>query len=312
MQIAMRGATDIGQLRRVNEDSFGLIPQCNTVVVCDGMGGHAAGEVASNRAVETVEAYLLRRNGLPQLGTPDDETPAIPADAAALVWAVRLANRRVYQIAQSQQQMMGMGTTLVAAQFSTGAVTVCHVGDSRAYRFRGGQLVPVTTDHSLVAELLSRNEITPEQARTFSERNIITRALGTRPSVAVDVSVMPAVTGDWYMLCSDGLCGVIADDEISAILAAHDSDPEQAIRALIAAANDAGGPDNVTVAIAVIVESGEAPDTVTQEQTKTIPESSEDAAQSEAAFLEKLFPSAEPAEKSLDDADTDRIPISRR
>jgi len=309
MQIAMRGATDIGQLRRANEDSFGLFPQCNTVIVCDGMGGHAAGEVASNRAVETVEAFLLRGNGFPPPGPPDAERTSIPPDAADLVWAIRLANRRVYQIAQSQQQMMGMGTTLVAVRFSGGAVTICHVGDSRAYRFRDGQLVPVTTDHSLVAELLTRNEITPEQARTFSERNIITRALGTRPSVAIDVRVVPAATGDWYMLCSDGLCGVIGDEQIATVLAAHRNDPEQAVHALIAAANDAGGPDNVTVAIAVIVEANDARDTATERETETIPESSEEAAQTEIAFLEKLFPPTASSEKSPDDAATDRIPI---
>jgi serine/threonine protein phosphatase PrpC len=259
--------------------------------------------------VETVEAFLSRGDTLPELGPPDPNRSSLSPAASGLVWAIRLANRRVFQIAQAQQQMHGMGTTLVAARLLDGAVTICHVGDSRAYRFSQGTLTPVTTDHSLVAELLEREEITPEQARTFAERNIITRALGTRPSVAVDVNILPAVADDWYLLCSDGLCGVIEDEKIESLLRAGANDPEQTVKKLIAAANEAGGPDNITVAIAVTEDTESPP--ITSAISETVPESSDGAAEKEIACLDKLFPPNQSGtDSALEDTSTDRIPIN--
>lgn len=307
-KIALHGATDIGQVRQVNEDNFGLLPECNTLIVCDGMGGHAAGEVASQRAVETVQAYLTRGSELPGLGPLTPEQSSHSPEAQDLVWATRLANRRVFLTAQAQEQMLGMGTTLVVARFSEAGVTICHVGDSRAYHFHDGHLTQVTIDHSLVAELVSRNEITPEQARTFTERNIITRALGTRPTVAVDVSVLPAVQGDWILLCSDGLCGVLTDEEMENVLKSHSGQAEAAIAALILAANQAGGPDNITAAIAEVVEgaAGEC-QAVTG---ATVPESDEDTSIRETKYLSELFPPSQSAMGFVEETRTDRIPIN--
>jgi protein phosphatase len=304
----MHGATDLGKLRRVNEDSFGLFPGSRTMVVCDGMGGHAAGEVASHSAVETMETFLSRDTATAATPSLPADTPVLSADAAELVWAIRLANRRVYMTAQAQQQMMGMGTTLVAARFTNGVVTIGHVGDSRAYLFSDGKLQAVTTDHSLVAELLLRQEITEEQARTFTERNIITRALGTRPSVAVDINILPAVPGDWYLLCSDGLCGVIEDDAIAALLAQHADDPTGAINALIAGANNAGGPDNITAAIAIVAEADAAVEV--KRLTETVSESTPEEGDTELDLLEQLFPSTAPPKSSFDDTSTDKIQIN--
>lgn len=305
--VALFGDSDIGRVRRINEDSYRLIPGRETMVVCDGMGGHAAGEVASQRAVETVEAYLMRIDELerPALALPTSGHKLAP-EAEDLVWAVRLANRRVFQTAQSQKQNRGMGTTLVAARFLPGHAVICHVGDSRAYLFRNGKLKPITIDHSLVAELLAQNEITAEQARTFPDRNIITRALGTRPVVAVDVAVMPVARGDWYVLCSDGLCGAIDDDEMGEVVAKHSGDPAAAIDALIAAANAAGGHDNITVAIAEVREAPESPGEASE--ALTVPETDDSTIAMEESLIETLF-DGESAASDLVEVNTDKIRI---
>ncbi|MEW5701924.1 MAG: Stp1/IreP family PP2C-type Ser/Thr phosphatase [Candidatus Zixiibacteriota bacterium] len=308
VNVTMHGDSDIGRVRRINEDNFRLIPSCPAVVVCDGMGGHAAGEIASQRAVETIEAYLLGGSSIapPPPGLLPAGLDSLSVEALELVWAVRLANRRVFQTAQTQRQMRGMGTTLVATRFVPGYAIICHVGDSRAYRFRGGRLEPLTVDHSLVAELVAQNEITPEQARTFADRNIITRALGTRPVVAVDVNVVPLRPGDWYVLCSDGLSGTIRDEEIAAILSRQGQSAARAVGELIAAANAAGGPDNITVAIAEIDDVDEPVEG--RQKTETVPEPSDTVADQESGALDALFPGVK-GSATVPEAQTDRIRI---
>lgn len=307
--VALFGDSNIGRVRRINEDSFRLIPDHETMVVCDGMGGHAAGEIASQKAAETVEAYLHRAQ---ELGQPSKLQPgtgsSLPPEAEELVWAVRLANCRVFQTAQSQNQHRGMGTTLVAARFMPGRAVICHVGDSRAYLVRNGKLQPITIDHSLVAELLAQNEITAEQARTFPDRNIITRALGTRPVVAVDVTVLPTERGDWYLLCSDGLCGAIDDEEMAAVVKRNAGDPSAAVNALIEAANAAGGHDNITIAIAEVQDDTD--NTGVAAATMTVPEPDDEGIASELKLLETLFESSRPT-SNYAEATTDKIPIFR-
>jgi len=305
--VALFGDSNIGRVRRINEDSYRLIPDRETMVVCDGMGGHAAGEVASQRAAETVEAYLMR---VEELDRPALQLASVghtlAPEAEDLVWAVRLANRRVFQTAQSQKQNRGMGTTLVAARFLPGLAVICHVGDSRAYLFRNGKLKPITIDHSLVAELLAQNEITAEQARTFPDRNIITRALGTRPVVAVDVTVMPVARGDWYVLCSDGLCGAIDDDEMANVVAKNAGDPAAAIDALIAAANSAGGHDNITVAIAEVREAPESASA--SSEALTVPETDDSTIAMEESLIDSLFDGETPTNDFVE-VNTDKIRI---
>ncbi len=306
LKIGMHGDTNIGLVRTINEDNFRKIPARDTIVVCDGMGGHAAGEVASLTAVETVEASLLRDPAAARSRLPELLHPELPEGALELVHSVRLANRRVFLTAKSQRSMHGMGTTLVAVRFCGGQVAVCHVGDSRVYKFADGVLTPLTIDHSLLAEWKLRGEISDEDERNFPERNIITRALGTRPSVAVDVRIVPAKKNDWYVLCSDGLCGYVDDRTITKVLNQHHSDPDRAIRGLIDVANHAGGQDNVTVAIGIIeatdLPSGAAFD------AQTIPETSEEAAHLEAAYLQELFPAAGLEDSRPVEPDTDKIP----
>ena len=306
LKIRMHGDTHVGLVRSINEDNFRLIEARQTMVVCDGMGGHAAGEVASLKAVETIETCILRDSGYIRQRLPALMLPGLPAEALDLVQGVRLANRRVFTTAKSQRSMHGMGTTLVAVRFASGGVIICHVGDSRAYRFTLGRLIPLTVDHSLLAEWKSRADITEEDERNFPERNIITRALGTRSSVAVDVSVVPAEKGDWYLLCSDGLCGYVDDRTIARIMDESHPDIRLAARRLIDAANEAGGQDNVTVAIGVIDETD--PDGGVAAAPQTVPESAEEESVLETALLQELFPVAAQADRFPVEPDTDKIP----
>lgn len=307
LNILMSGNTDIGLVRQINEDSFRLIPEKNTVVVCDGMGGHAAGEVASQRAAETVVAYLTHDRSDARQTLPPLQADSIPDEAKDLAQAIRLANRSVYATAQSQQGMRGMGTTLVAVRFWDGCAGICHVGDSRAYRFAHGKLESLTTDHSLLAELKAQGEITADQEKNFPERNVITRALGTRPSVAVDVKIQATQKNDWYLLCSDGLCGYIEDPDIERALVDTYPDYDLAIEKLISMANEAGGHDNCTVAIAIVSE----PDANGQvnEVSETIPESTPEEAQLELDYLDVLGVGVRRPSTPSSDVDTNPIRI---
>jgi len=259
MKIEFHGDTDIGKVREINEDAFLLLPAVNAMAVCDGMGGHAAGEVASREALQTVSKYF---NAGPDrfIDRLDFVTAAdLPPGGRHLVRATRLANRRIFNIAQQSASHRGMGTTIVTMYFEDGIVSISHVGDSRAYRFRAGKLERLTVDHSLVAELVASREITEEESRTFAERNVITRALGTRPGVDVDIRIELTAAEDIYLACSDGLCGFIEDIQIERVLSEAGGDIQVAAENLIKAANEAGGEDNITVALARVEESGSAP-----------------------------------------------------
>jgi PPM family protein phosphatase len=220
-------ASDLGRQRQGNEDNYFV--RAPLFVVADGMGGAQAGEVASEMAVESFDG------GLPG-GTPAD----------GLVSVIEDANRRIHDRSRSEAQRAGMGTTVTAAYVGEQEVTIAHVGDSRAYVLRGGELTRLTRDHSLVGELVARGKLTEEQAETHPQRSVITRALGPEPDVQVDVQVYQARAGDLFMVCSDGLTSMVPEARVREILEAAGS-LEEAGRELIAAANDAGGRDNITV-----------------------------------------------------------------
>ena len=238
-RIETASLSDVGRRRASNQDAFGgLVAESGArlLVVAAGMGGHAGGETASRVAVETVEAFVGRSAGDP---------------AWLLQAALEAANHRVHAEAQSDPSLAGMGTTGVALLFpSNGGAWVAHVGDSRAYRLRDGRLEQLTPDHSLVAELERRGMITAEEARVHPRRNEVLRCIGLDPEVDVDVAAVDVQPGDQYLLCSDGLCGVLGDGEIAAELLR--TTPEVAARRLVDAANERGGPDNITVQIARI------------------------------------------------------------
>ncbi len=225
------GRTDPGRVRRRNEDAFVLDPPL--FAVADGMGGAQAGEVASRLTAAAFREFH-DADRLP----PDERLQAI----------VQEANRRIYERGRSDTGLSGMGTTVTAALLTGGKVTIGHVGDSRAYRIRNGSLEQLTDDHSLVGDLMRSGRLTPEEADAHPQRSVITRALGTDPEVDVDTLAVEAEPGDLYLLCSDGLTTMVADDDILGILAAAPT-LDDAARALVRAANTGGGEDNVTVVL---------------------------------------------------------------
>jgi serine/threonine protein phosphatase PrpC len=229
--------SDTGMQRRANEDS--LLARSPLFVVADGMGGAQAGEVASRIAVESFDA-ALEDNGRPE------ETLATRALAA---------NARIYELAQSDPDRAGMGTTLTAIYVGASEVAIAHVGDSRAYCLREGELLRLTHDHSLVDELIRQGRLTPEEAEDHPQRSIITRALGPEAIVEVDTQSFRARPGDVYLLCSDGLTTMLSEATLAEVLLAHPR-LREAGEALIARANEAGGRDNITVILLRLEEVG--------------------------------------------------------
>jgi len=222
--------SDTGRQRRANEDSFFV--RAPLFVVADGMGGAQAGEVASRLAAETFAA------GLAEEGTSEQR----------LEERVRAANTRIYDVSQEDRALNGMGTTLTAAYLDGDELALAHVGDSRAYLLRDGDLSRLTRDHTLVEELVRRGELTEQEAAEHPQRSIITRALGPEPDIDVDLHTHRVHAGDVLLLCSDGLTGMIGEDDVQEILSGAAS-LRDAGRALVDAANEAGGRDNITVVL---------------------------------------------------------------
>ncbi len=238
----MAGRSDVGRVRPSNEDHFGYDERLGVFVVCDGMGGHAAGEVASQIAVDTVLAFFRERKPSEQDNVYLDDAPL---GARLLAEAVKQANEAILAYAEEHKNTSGMGTTLVAVRFADGVFSIANVGDSRIYLFREGQLLQLTEDHSLVMEQVRRGMITLEQARRSSAQNIITRALGTDENTLPDLGEFPAQGGDILLLTTDGVLRHVDDVEISSILLQLPS-LQAACDTLIDAANEGGGEDNST------------------------------------------------------------------
>lgn len=235
------GLTDPGKVRKNNEDSLlvGEGRDETLFVVADGIGGFEAGEVASSIAIDVLK----------------DVAPPEPLEDA-----IREANRRILAASRGDEKLSGMGTTVVAMRFGgteEPVAQVSHVGDSRAYLVRSGEMQPVTEDHSLVAELVRSGDLTRAQASEHPQKNLITRALGAEEEVEVDTAVLPVEPGDRFVLCSDGLSDMVPETRMQSILTSHPEDAEKTARALVSAALKAGGADNVTVVIVDVKE--EAP-----------------------------------------------------
>jgi protein phosphatase len=244
------GRTDVGRQRSVNEDSLVLAPPF--FAVADGMGGARAGEVASAMAADAFEG----------------EQDSGEAPEAQLSRILREANRRIYDLAIADDSHRGMGTTVTAAKVTGEEVSLGHVGDSRAYRLRDGELEQLTRDHSLVAELERSGQITPEAAEHHPQRSIITRALGPEPDVEVDTYTLAGRAGDLFLICSDGLTSMVSDDELAAILRSAAS-LDDAADSLVRAANQSGGKDNITV-VMFRLGDGEAARAPTPRDDETI------------------------------------------
>lgn len=240
MKTTAFGLSDVGRRRESNEDDFLLEPALGLFAVADGMGGHAAGEIASRLAIETLQE--IRR----QERTPS--TDATPEDAAEwLRKAFTEANRRICESIRLHEERRGMGTTVVALVQTGEDAVVGHVGDSRVYLLRGDEILRITSDHSWVNEQVKLGLMSDDTAQRHPMRNIVTRALGSRQDVLVDVTSTRLEPGDLFVLCSDGLNTMLSDEEIREALLRHRDDPEAACRALIYGANLRGGEDNVTV-----------------------------------------------------------------
>ena len=237
------GRTDVGRHRKANEDAFFRDDELRLYVVADGMGGHAAGEVASSEAVDTVFGMVKR--GMATIGDSNEPLNEARARAACRVieGAIQAATYMVFAIAELDREKTGMGTTITAALGVGGSLITGQVGDSRIYQIRDGKAVQITEDHTLIAWQIKQGLISADEARTSPHRNVITRAVGNRDYVEVDTSVVAVEAGDRYLLCSDGLHGYLQDDEIPDLAALGG---DEAVEQFVELANSRGGRDNIT------------------------------------------------------------------
>jgi len=246
--------TDTGRVRDHNEDAIRSDGDIGLMVLADGMGGYNAGEVASGIAVQIVAGLALEGANREQRGDIDPHS-GMMRQSIVLRDAVYRANKVIYQTAQSQTQCEGMGTTIVACMFYDDKVSVVHVGDSRAYRLRGGQFDQVTLDHSLLQELVDRGFYSAEEAQRSTNRNYVTRALGVEPTVEVEVHEYEVLPDDIYLLCSDGLPDMVEDDDIHLTISTFNDSLDVVGQQLVDLANDHGGRDNVSVMLAQVKEA---------------------------------------------------------
>jgi serine/threonine protein phosphatase PrpC len=247
------GLTDIGRKRKHNEDSYVIVLPEGLVAVADGMGGHAAGEVAARIAVDTIEEFINDTSQKMENTWPFQYNHQWRFNSNRLAVAVEKANERVMAAVARQPSLKGMGTTLVAAIFNGATMSLAHVGDSRAYRLREGGFKRLTEDHSWVHEQIATGILTEEEAKSHPLKNVVTRALGGGPTVMPDVQELDLETGDRYLFCSDGLTTMLSDEETAELLQG-DGELEGVCQRLVERANEKGGLDNITV---VLVEVGD-------------------------------------------------------
>ena len=243
-------SSDPGLRRNSNEDSYCSRPDLGLFVVADGMGGHVAGEVASRVAVEAIQVFIQETAGADKNRTwPFPVEPALSLEANRLKAAFRLANRRIASTIADSQDLRGMATTASALLSGTDGACVAHVGDSRVYVLRDGKLQQITNDHSWVEEQVRAGTMSPTAARQHPWRNVVTRALAGGEDPDVELTQVKPAGNERYLLCSDGLFSVVADEEIASILGDRSVPLEDVCRRLVEAANAAGGPDNITALV---------------------------------------------------------------
>ena len=248
MPIRCAVRTDPGKIRTKNEDSFGLFPDASFYVVADGMGGHAGGEVASTLAIEVMRQSLLQTEH-------EDLTPLVDSEGRVCIGcrrlyiAVQQANSAVLAKSQQSPNLVGMGTTVVALLFENRETlaSICHVGDSRVYHVRNGDIEQLTEDHSFVQQLYREGKISAKEMKESPHRHMLTQAVGINTLVHPALSTTQPQVGDLFVLCSDGLHGLVKEEEILQTATLHSANLQQACDALVQLANDRGGPDNCTV-----------------------------------------------------------------
>jgi len=249
VRIASGGVTDVGCVRTNNEDCYKIVEPLNLFVLSDGMGGEAHGEIASAMAVETVVKHCLDVEANPAAQVIGAVEPHWSSRTKRLSTAAHLANRNIFKSAEENPERHGMGATLTAVWIDGAKLSIAHVGDSRAYLLRGGSLLQLTRDHSLVAEQVRRGILTAVEAEKSEMQSVLLRALGAQAEIEVDAEEHTLFPRDVLLLCSDGLTRVVTEPEIAGTLQAE-TDPERAAKKLVALANERGGPDNITVVIA--------------------------------------------------------------
>ncbi len=244
-QVDSGSVSDVGLKRKSNEDSYCVNDDEGLYVVADGMGGHAAGEVASGLAVETIEDFIKLTSANEDITWPYGIDEGHTINGNRLKTSIRFANQKLLEHTRTRADCEGMATTVVAALVEEGVADIAHVGDSRVYLIRDEEIRRLTSDHSWVNEQVQSGMIDSEQARHHPLRNVVTRALGGKPDLEVDVQSLELEPGDRLLLCSDGLTSMLADDEILRIVLADGGSPKQTEK-LVAAANLKGGEDNTT------------------------------------------------------------------
>jgi protein phosphatase len=249
MRVRFAGETNVGMKRTHNEDNLYLPTDERLAIVADGMGGHASGEIASQMAVETVVEFFKSTQEDTEITWPFKLDRGYRYDVNRLITGIKLANVKIFEAAQREPQYRGMGTTIVAALFLDDQVLIAHVGDSRLYRVRDGEIQQITEDHSLLNDYIKMKKLSADEIANFPHKNVIVRALGMKETVQVDVYNESPRMGDVYLLCSDGLSGMIDDKKIHDLVH-KETDLDKATGNLIGAANAAGGVDNITVVMA--------------------------------------------------------------
>jgi protein phosphatase len=273
MRAIATGLSDVGLQREHNEDSFVVLSEYDLFIVADGMGGHRAGDVASRLATDTI-AEFFKSTASEDVTWPFHFDTSLSEEENRLLTGIRIANRQIYERSAKSREYRGMGTTVVGALFSPkkNRMYIGHVGDSRCYRIRRGELRQMTRDHSLINDYLMAMPDLTEEQKSELPKNVITRALGMQDQVMVDLQADEPVPGDVYLLCSDGLSGMIGDDEILDILLST-GDIGESCRRLVARANEHGGEDNIT-AVLVRIDDSPSPN---QDSTNPPPAAGDEA-----------------------------------
>ncbi len=248
-RIEVAGETNVGMKRTHNEDTYSIIKEEDLFVVCDGMGGHASGEVASQMAVETLKSFFKDTRDDPEMTWPYKMDRSRRYQENRIITGIKLSNLRIHEASKRESKYAGMGTTIVGAFFVDEGVYLSHVGDSRIYRIREGVIEQITEDHSLLNDYIKMKKLSPEEIQNFPHKNVIVRALGMKESVKVDTFFETPHPGDTYLLCTDGLSGEVDDPEMLSIFLQNQSNLQNACHQLIEAACRNGGHDNITVVL---------------------------------------------------------------
>ncbi len=247
MKFKAYGLSDLGRVRKLNEDSFLVSDDLKLYLVADGMGGHAAGDVASRKSIESIKVFIERTAKDNDITWPFEMNPELAPEANKLIAAVQVANKKIYEMSSTNPELKGMGTTIAGLFIAEAKAYIVHVGDSRVYLMRNGKLKQITEDHSWVNEQVKENVITEDEAKQHRWKNVITRALGSEKEVKVDLQEDDIASGDVFLICSDGLSGMLERKTMEDIIKKHIDNLLEAAKEMIDYANKAGGVDNITV-----------------------------------------------------------------